>query len=78
MPAPTPWCGASPRRAARTRCRKAGAAATSARALIEAIELERALLADLREVSTVIDTSQLRPAQLRSWMRDLVGAHAPR
>jgi UPF0042 nucleotide-binding protein len=44
------------------------------RALIEAIELERALLADLREVSTVIDTSQLRPALLRSWVRSLVGA----
>jgi UPF0042 nucleotide-binding protein len=25
-------------------------------------------------VSTVIDTSQLRPAQLRRWVRDLVGA----
>jgi RNase adapter protein RapZ len=47
-----------------------------ARALIEAIELERSLLAGLRDVSTVIDTSQLRPAQLRSWMRDLVGANA--
>ena len=46
----------------------------NARALIEAIELERALLADLREVSTVIDTSQLRPALLRSWVRSLVGA----
>ncbi|WP_425261950.1 RNase adapter RapZ [Rubrivivax sp. RP6-9] len=46
----------------------------SSRALIEAIELERALLADLREVSTVIDTSQLRTAQLRNWMRSLVGA----
>jgi RNase adapter protein RapZ len=46
-----------------------------ARALIEAIELERSLLAGLRDVSTVIDTSQLRPAQLRSWMRDLVGAN---
>ena len=44
------------------------------RALIDAIELERELLAELREVSTVIDTSQLRPAQLRVWMRDLVGA----
>ena len=31
-------------------------------ALTEAIELERELLAELREVSTVIDTSQLRPA----------------
>ncbi len=46
----------------------------NARALIEAIELERALLADLREVSTVIDTSQLRPALLRSWVRQMVGA----
>ncbi len=43
-------------------------------ALIEAIDLERALLADLREGSTVIDTSQLRPALLRSWVRSLVGA----
>ena len=42
------------------------------RALIDAIELERELLADLREVSTVIDSSQLRTAQLRIWMRDLV------
>ncbi len=42
------------------------------RALIDAIDLERELLADLRAVSTVIDTSQLRPAQLRSWLRDLV------
>jgi UPF0042 nucleotide-binding protein len=43
------------------------------RALIDAIELERELLSELREVSTVVDTSQLRPAQLRAWMRDLVG-----
>jgi len=46
----------------------------TSRALIEAIELERELLADLREVSTVIDTSQLRPALLRNWVRSLVGA----
>ena len=55
------------------------AASTSAseeshHALIEAIELERELLGGLRDVSTVVDTSQLRPAQLRAWMRDLVGA----
>ena len=43
-------------------------------ALIEAIELERELLAELREVSTVIDTSQLRPAQLRLWIGQAVGA----
>jgi len=48
----------------------------NARALIEAIELERELLSELREVSTVIDTSQLRPALLRSWVRSLVGARA--
>jgi UPF0042 nucleotide-binding protein len=42
------------------------------RALIDAIELERQLLSELREVSTVIDTSQLRPAQLRIWIRDLM------
>jgi UPF0042 nucleotide-binding protein len=48
------------------------------RALIDAIELERHLLAGLREVSTVIDTSQLRPAQLQVWMRDLVGAENSR
>ncbi len=46
----------------------------ASRALIEAIELERELLADLREVSTIIDTSQLRPALLRNWIRSLVGA----
>ncbi len=43
------------------------------RALVEAIDLERELLSQLREFSTVIDTSQLRPAQLRTWVRDLVG-----
>ena len=42
------------------------------RALIDAIELERELLSGLREASTVIDTSQLRPAQLRLWIRDLM------
>ena len=44
------------------------------RALVDAIELERALLADLRDKSTVIDTSQLRPALLSNWVRSLVGA----
>jgi RNase adapter protein RapZ len=44
------------------------------RALIEALELERNLLSDIREVSTVIDTSQLRPAQLRRWMRAIIDA----
>jgi len=43
-------------------------------ALVEAIDVERQLLADLRDVSTVLDTSQLRPTQLRAWMRELVRA----
>ena len=46
------------------------------RALVEAIELERGLMAGLRESATVIDTTQLRPALLRSWVRQLVGARA--
>ncbi|HNT39638.1 MAG TPA: RNase adapter RapZ [Rubrivivax sp.] len=50
------------------------ATSDSARALVEAIEIERELLSDLRSVATVIDTSQLRPALLRSWIRSLVGA----
>ena len=49
-------------------------AGASPRALVDAIELERELLAGLRELSTVIDTSQLRPAQLSRWLRDAVGA----
>jgi RNase adapter protein RapZ len=43
-------------------------------ALVEAIEIERGLLAELREIATVVDTSQLRPTQLRLWIRDLVRA----
>ena len=54
------------------------ATADSRRALVEAIEIERELLAELREVSTVIDTSQLRTAQLRIWIRDLVRAGSNR
>jgi UPF0042 nucleotide-binding protein len=49
-------------------------AADQHRALVDAIELERELLAELREVSTIVDTSQLRPAQLRSWIHDIVEA----
>jgi RNase adapter protein RapZ len=47
---------------------------TTQHALIEAIELERLLLAELREVSTVIDTSTLQPAGLRAQVRHLVSA----
>ncbi|MFZ2987867.1 RNase adapter RapZ [Ideonella sp.] len=57
---------------------KPGALSDPHRALFDAIELERSLLADLRERSTVLDTSNLRPAQLRLWMQDLVGATSRR
>lgn len=43
-------------------------------ALIDAIQLERELLAELRDASTLVDTSLLRPAQLRAWVRHMVEA----
>jgi UPF0042 nucleotide-binding protein len=46
----------------------------SRQSLVDAIEGERELLGSLRNASTVIDTSDLRPAQLRAWVRQLVGA----
>ncbi len=48
----------------------------SHRLLLDAIRLERELLGGLKAESTVIDTSQLRPAQLRAWLADLVGPNA--
>ncbi len=42
--------------------------------LIQAIARERELLADLRERSHVIDTSQLRPAQLLDYVKTLIAA----
>jgi UPF0042 nucleotide-binding protein len=42
------------------------------RALVEAIELERELLSDLREHAHVIDTSVLRPAQLQDYVKALL------
>ena len=47
-------------------------------ALIDAIEIERQLLAELRELATIVDTSQLRPAQLRIWVREMVHAGSNR
>ena len=58
--------------------RREDSAPDTRRALVDAIELERELLAELREISIVIDTSQLRAAQLRIWMRDLVRAGSNR
>jgi len=46
------------------------------RDLIDAIELERELLADLREDSHVIDTSLLRSTQLQSYIKSLISAPA--
>ena len=42
--------------------------------LLEAIELERGMLADLREDSHIIDTSMIRPAQLLAFVKDLISA----
>ena len=44
------------------------------RALVQAIELERELLADLRDGADVIDTSIIRPAQLQSYIKALIAA----
>jgi UPF0042 nucleotide-binding protein len=44
------------------------------RALTDAIEHERELLAELRDQALVIDTSLIRPAQLRSQIKELLGA----
>ncbi len=44
------------------------------RALVEAIEHERELLADLREQAHVIDTSVIRPAQLQAHIKSLLSA----
>ncbi len=42
------------------------------RVLAEAIELERELLADLREQAQVIDTSLIRPSQLQGYIKDVI------
>ena len=42
------------------------------RALVDAIELERELLADLREHAHVIDSSLIRPSQLQRYVRSLI------
>jgi UPF0042 nucleotide-binding protein len=42
------------------------------RALVDAIEHERELLADLREKAYVIDTSIIRPSQLQGYVKSLI------
>jgi len=44
------------------------------RVLMQAIELERELLADLRDGADIIDTSLIRPAQLQSYVKALISA----
>lgn len=44
--------------------------------LMQAITRERQLLSDLRERSHLIDTSHLRPQQLRSFVTDLISARS--
>jgi len=51
-----------------------GAGADQHRALVEAIELERELLAELREHAHVIDTSVIRAAQLQEYVKALLSA----
>jgi len=44
------------------------------RALVDAIELERELLADLREQAHVIDSSIIRPSQLQGYVKELIAS----
>ena len=44
------------------------------RALVDAIELERELLGDLREQSHVVDTSMIRSSQLQGYVKSLISA----
>jgi RNase adapter protein RapZ len=45
-------------------------------ALVEAIEMERELLADIRDQAHVIDTSMIRSAQLQGYIKSLMAAPA--
>jgi len=44
------------------------------RALVEAIDLERELLGDMREQAHVLDTSMLRSSQLQAYVKSLIAA----
>jgi UPF0042 nucleotide-binding protein len=48
------------------------------RTLVEAIEYERGLLADVRPLGQAFDTSDLPAAALRSWIRDFVSVDPSR
>ena len=51
-----------------------GPGADRQHALVDAIELERELLSDLREQAHVIDTSVIRPSQLQAHVKSLLSA----
>ena len=44
------------------------------RALVDAIELERELLSEMREHAHVLDTSMIRPSQLQGYVKSLISA----
>lgn len=48
------------------------------RALVQVIELERELLAELREQAHVIDTSNIRASQLQGYVKGLISASTDR
>jgi UPF0042 nucleotide-binding protein len=48
------------------------------RTLTEAIEYERTLLADVRALARVFDTSETSAAQLRAWIKDFISVDATR
>ena len=50
------------------------AAGDERRALVDAIELERELLADLREQAHVIDSSIIRPSQLQGYVKAMIAS----
>jgi RNase adapter protein RapZ len=53
-----------------------GSSQDPSRALVDAIELERELLAALREQAHVIDTSLIRPSQLQGYVKEVISAPA--
>jgi len=55
-----------------------GDASDQHRALVEAIELERELLGEIREQALVLDTSIIRSSQLQAYVKSLVSAPAGR
>ena len=44
------------------------------RALVDAIELERELLGEMRDQAHVLDTSMIRPSQLQGYVKSLISA----